>query len=146
MKMQNVQFEESVKNQLKISGLSVTTPRMNIAKILFLENKPMSIREIIRKTGKTAHFVTIYRTIDTLVKAKVLNQINIGFKNKYELSDMFRPHHHHAICEVCGQSTEIQNKKIEATLNSITEDAGLKPTRHQFELYGICSKCINEKQ
>jgi Fe2+ or Zn2+ uptake regulation protein len=130
------QFEVALKRY----GLSVTKSRKTVFQLLLTASHPMTIQEII--TGNTSsHFVSVYRTIDTLLQVGLIKQVPIGFKNRYEVSDEFKPHHHHVTCEQCGTSVAINDAAIEERMNQITQRSGMQPTKHHFEAYGICVKC-----
>jgi len=127
-------------SRLKDSGLSMTATRISIFRVLSLSKVPLTIQDIAAKIDN-AHIVSVYRSIDALHKHGLVKQVPIGFKNKFELSDDFKPHHHHATCEKCGKSVSIHSNRVEKLMNELTVNAGLTPTRHHFEAYGICEKC-----
>lgn len=138
--MQNSDIKNEFSQRLKAVSLKVTPARLEIFTILSQSNSPMTIQEIVA-SGSSAHFVSIYRSIDAMHKAGILKQIPRGFKNCFELSDEFKPHHHHVTCEICGKSKDIESKSVEEILRKLTEKAGLTPTKHHFELFGICRDC-----
>jgi Fe2+ or Zn2+ uptake regulation protein len=125
---------------LKKHGLSVTRARKEVFTLLLNAVAPMTVQEIILASDKL-HFVSVYRTIETLLSIGVVKQVPIGFKNKYEVSDAFKPHHHHVTCEKCGISIAIHNETIENLMHQVTVSSGMKPTKHHFEAYGICEYC-----
>ena len=132
----DIQFE----TMLKHTGLSMTAPRRSVFDVLKNSHSPLTIKEIVDRIPNV-HYVSVYRSIDALQKHNLIKQVPIGFKNKFELRDEFKPHHHHATCERCGKSVSIENSEIEDIMNKLTKGAGLKPTRHHFEAYGICRQC-----
>ena len=130
------QFEEAIRSQ----GLRSTEVRKELFSILSTAKAPMSTQELTKKMT-AGHFVSVYRSLNTLLKAGLIREVPYGFKNLYELGDAFKPHHHHATCEVCGKSKEIHDNRIESLMKELTREAGLKPTKHHFEMYGICQSC-----
>lgn len=139
--MQNTSQISHFEKRLRAEGLSVTKPRLAIFEVLGVAKSPLTIQEIVARVDGI-HFVSIYRSVDSLQKHGLLKQVPIGFKNKFELSDDFKPHHHHATCEKCGKSVSINNSKVEQLMKQLTVQAGLKPTHHHFEAYGICGSCV----
>lgn len=129
-----------LKRRLRAAGLSLTGPRAEVFRILRASAGPVSIQEVIEAVDGI-HFVSVYRSIDALIKAGVTIRIPIGFKNKYELSEDFKPHHHHAVCERCGGTWSVEDERAEALMRQLAAQAGLTPTRHHFELYGVCADC-----
>ena len=104
---------------------------------------PLAIQEIASRTTDV-HFVSVYRSIDALLKAGLIKQVPQGFKNRFELSDTFKPHHHHATCEFCGSSWEINSVELESLMKKLTIEVGLVPTKHHFEIDGVCANCQTE--
>lgn len=127
-------------NEMKIHNLRQTHVRKAIFDKLLISDKPISI-QTISKSIDNAHFVSIYRSVDSLLKAGIVKQVPQGFKNLFELSDIFKPHHHHATCEKCGMTTEVHDERVEKLMKELTIKSGLMPTKHHFEMYGICKKC-----
>lgn len=127
-------------SMLKSSKLRLTHVRREIFTILISAKKPLSIQQIVGKVPD-AHFVSVYRSVEAMLQAGVVKQVPQGFKNKFELSDVFKPHHHHVTCEVCGMTSEVNDRRIEILMKELTLEAGLKPTKHHFEMYGICNSC-----
>lgn len=126
--------------KLHDSGFRVTKTKSEIFDILLNSKKPLSIKEIDSRV-KASHFVSVYRSIDVMQKAQVVKLVPQGFKSLFELSDTFKPHHHHATCEKCGKTVEIRSKALEEKMKDISRESGFKPTRHHFELFGICKRC-----
>lgn len=138
MQLNNIQhLEESLKQH----SLSMTRVRKEIFSIVLESATPMTMQDIII-AAQRVHYVSVYRTIDTLLQIGVVKQVPIGFKNRYEVSDKFKPHHHHVTCERCGKSVAIHDEKIEQLMKNVTMHTGMQPTKHHFEAYGICSDCL----
>lgn len=139
--MQNDTDQQRIfKEKLSQASLKATQNRLEICQILSNADRPLTVQEIVTLSSQ-GHFVSIYRSVDSMHKAGILKQIPSGFKNCFELSDDFKPHHHHATCEICGMSRDVSDGSIEEIMKSLTKKSGLKPTKHHFELFGICTKC-----
>ncbi|MCB9821086.1 transcriptional repressor [Candidatus Nomurabacteria bacterium] len=136
----NQLLQASFEQDMRSSGLRITHVRQRLFEVLAKTNKPLSVKELVEKTDE-AHFVSIYRSIDALHKAGIIKQVPRGFKNLYELSDTYRPHHHHATCEICGKSTSTHDQKLEKLMSDLSVKAGFEPTKHTFEIFGVCNLC-----
>ncbi|MGE5309510.1 MAG: Fur family transcriptional regulator [Sphaerimonospora mesophila] len=136
-----MQNEAVFRRQLVSHNLRLTNNRLAIFRILAAADSPLLIREIITMCTDTAHFTSVYRSILSLQQAGIIREVPRGFKIYYELGEDFRPHHHHATCERCGKTTPIDDHSVERLLHSLTIKAGLAPTKHHFELFGICQQC-----
>lgn len=135
--------EAKFRERIKESGMRMSDAKLLIFKLLLVVEGPVSAQEIVQKVPNV-HYVSIYRSLDVLRKAGVVVQVPQRFKNLFELSDLFRPHHHHATCKVCGTTKEVHDDRIESLMNKLTKEAGLEPTEHHFELYGVCKSCQTE--
>ncbi len=129
----------SFEDTLKRHGMRVSKTKRAIFMILSSAQAPMSAQDIIEETNNS-HFVSVYRGLDALVKAGVVKQVPIGLTYKYELSDAFKPHHHHVVCEKCGRSVNVDDPAVEALITKITRQAGMRPTNHHVEIYGLCNR------
>ncbi len=129
------------KEKLAAHNLRLTENRQEIFRILTAADRPLLIQEIIATSTGSTHFTSIYRSIASLQAASIVREVPRGFKVYYELGEDFRPHHHHATCEKCGKTIPIDDTEVEQLLHNLTIKAGLQPTKHHFELFGICEKC-----
>lgn len=143
--MQTSETVQQFKREISAAGLRLTATRLGIFSALLASDQPLQIKDIAAEVDD-AHFVSVYRSVDALLKAGLIKQVPIRFKNYYELSDTFSPHHHHATCERCGKVQEINNKKIEQITQQLAREVSLLPTKHHFEIYGICANCQLENR
>lgn len=126
--------------KMKIAQLRNTHVRQALFDVMLESDKPLTIQSLVNQS-KGSHFVSIYRSVDAMHRANILKLVPQGFKNAFELSDTFRPHHHHATCEKCGKTVELHEPELEELMISITKKSGLTPTKHHFELFGLCEDC-----
>lgn len=138
--MQTTIDTQALSTTLHAHGMRLSDAKVQVFAILGDSPEPLTIQEVVERS-KDLHFVSIYRAIDSLLKAALITQVPIGFKNKYELSDSFKPHHHHVTCEQCGKSFSVQSEEVEKLMDQLTLKAGLQPTHHHLEAYGICTVC-----
>ncbi|MCL2451783.1 transcriptional repressor [Candidatus Saccharibacteria bacterium] len=137
MKENEWRFREEMQN----AGLRLTRNRRRIFEVLEMVDRPLTVQQIAKTLVGEVHFTSVYRSIETLTQARLLREIPRGFKNYYELGEMFRPHHHHVTCGHCGRSLAIDDPRIEKLMRELTLRAGLMPTHHNFEMFGVCRKC-----
>ena len=126
--------------QLEAAGLRRTQTRIRIFEVLAAASAPLSIQDIIACIG-SSHFVSVYRNIDRLQAAGIIKAVPQGLKYRYELSDVYKPHHHHISCTNCAAAATIDDAAIEQQINQLALNADYRLTHHHLELYGRCSKC-----
>lgn len=128
---------------LKKAGLRATTPRRALIAYLEQSKEPRGILQIAQALKRSVDMVTVYRTIETFVKAGIVREVNLrGTHPRYELND--EHDHHHIVCTDCGriedftdETHERVEKKVLARSRSFK-----KITGHSFDLYGICKTCV----
>ena len=85
---------------------------------------------------------TIYRAIDSLLKERLIQAVDIGDGEKrYET---VRPgeHHHHLICTTCLDSIHLDQCLIDAMTGNIENRHGFTVQSHVLEIFGTCNQCI----
>ena len=134
-------MEMELKEILGSHSFRITKPRLEILKVLKTCSKPVTIPEIQEKLGdSTIDQATIYRTINSFLKRKLLAEHNFNDNiNRFELV-IDRHHHHHVVCKKCGRIENIEacySGKIEKEL----QERGYRDISHSMEFFGVCEKC-----
>ena len=130
---------------LRDQGLPVTAQREAVAAVVFSSSDHLSVDEIaqeLRKGGERLGKATIYRTLDLLVRSKLVEEHDFGegFK-RYEHRLSREPVHEHLICLECGRVIEFRSSDVQRIEAEVTQRHGFLPTRHRLEIYGLCRKC-----
>lgn len=130
---------------LKENRLPVTHQREAIAQVVFSSAEHLSVEEIeggLRSSGDRIGKATIYRTLDLLVRSRLVveHDFGEGFK-RYENRLSQESVYEHLICLECGRVTEFQSWEVEDVKARITQRHGFHPTRHKLEIYGLCRPC-----
>jgi Fur family transcriptional regulator, ferric uptake regulator len=131
---------EQLEQLFQAHHLRLTSPRRSVFRTLEQAHAPLFIHDII-KSCDDCDRTSIYRTLETFIKLGIVEIIPTGWKQRYELSDLFRAHHHHLQCVRCGELISIDTPKLEASIKAIADDHGYQLTSHHIELHGICKKC-----
>ena len=131
---------------LKTRQYKLTAPRREIIRVLNDAQKPLSIQEMYQQLNeRPADLASVYRTVNLLCELGVLNKLEFHEKRyRYELSEAFSPHHHHAICRKCGAIENIFDECILQTVEErIKRQAGFHVESHILEFYGVCEECAS---
>jgi Fe2+ or Zn2+ uptake regulation protein len=91
-------------------GLRRTGPRRAVLDVLADSRTPLTVPEIhARLGGRRAHIVSVYRTLHTLVRLRLVRPTDavplaaaLRGSQRYELAEELTGHHHHLICRGCG--------------------------------------------
>lgn len=130
---------------LREQGLPVTHQREAVARVVFGSDEHLSVDEIervLRANGQRIGKATIYRTLDLLVRSKLVGEHDFGdgFK-RYEHRLSREPIHEHLICLSCGKVLEFQSPDLHRIEALVTAHHGFRPTHHKLEIYGLCREC-----
>ena len=130
---------------LKEHGLPVTHQREAIAQVVFSSAEHLSVEEIegrLRGSENRIGKATIYRTLDLLVRSRLVveHDFGEGFK-RYEHRLSSDPVHEHLICQACGRVEEFEIPEITAIEARVAREMGFRPQRHRVEIYGLCRVC-----
>jgi Fur family ferric uptake transcriptional regulator len=130
---------------LREQGLPITQQREAVAQVVFSTTGHLSVEEIeqrLRQGSERIGKATIYRTLDLLVKSKLVEEHDFGegFK-RYEHRLSRQPIHEHLICLECGSVTEFRSDEVQAVEHRVAAEYGFAPARHRLEIYGLCRDC-----
>lgn len=124
--------------------LTRTTKTKQLVTQLFHDSAtPLSLEKVYqavkKKLPKTA-YSTVYRIAQHLQQTGQLTQVDWRERGSFfEWAD--REHHHHVVCESCGQVTDLDDHTLGVELTQITKKTGYLIKNHSIELTGVCSPC-----
>jgi Fur family ferric uptake transcriptional regulator len=132
---------------LRDQGLPVTHQREAVAEVVFASDEHLSVDDIekeLRERGDRIGKATIYRTLDLLVRSRLVEEHDFGegFK-RYEHRLSNHPVHEHLICLECGTVTEFESHELYGVENRVRAEYGFTPVRRRLEIYGLCRACRN---
>jgi len=130
---------------LRDQGLPVTQQREAVAEVVFASDAHLSVEDIesaLRERDERIGKATIYRTLDLLVRSRLVEEHDFGegFK-RYEHRLSGRPIHEHMICVECGTVTEFESNELYRVENRVRSEYGFAPVRRRLEIYGLCKAC-----
>lgn len=131
---------QKVKTTLKEARASATQSRLAVFNAL-AENGPMSVGSLATTMRRDVDRATVYRTVELFEKLGIVNRIWHGFKHQVELSEIFTPHHHHALCQQCGKTIDIASPELENALTTLAKKHQFLSLSHSVELTGYCPDC-----
>ena len=133
-----------LKETLQKEGLRYTRQRQEIWNELRSSHEHRDAEEIfftLRKHGLNISRATVYRTIDVLVKNKLIDKLDIGDgRARFEYNDKYL-HHDHLVCTRCGKIVEFYDNEIENLQNKIARQNNFKLLDNSHQLFGICTEC-----
>jgi len=83
---------------------------------------------------------------------EILTRFGLAMRREFEGEPARYEHHHldehhdHLICTGCGSITEFANPQLEALQEQIAKEQGFHCLRHRHQIYGLCRKCLANRQ
>ena len=136
----------SLEQSLSSAGYRLTAARQAILQVIDQQSQPQTATDILveaQKEHRHIGLVTIYRTLNVLIKEQLLRVVHSSEGcHYYQLAS---PGHHHVVlCSRCGNSIEFSgDEDINPLIQRVEKQTGFQITDHLLQLYGICSQCAD---
>lgn len=135
---------EGFRQHLREQGLPVTHQREAVAAAVFFAGRHVSVgdvEELLVQRGEKVGKATVYRTLELLQSAGLIQEHDFGegFKRYEPLAA--RGYHEHLICLRCGRVEEFTSERFQKMSTLIAQDHGFRHHHHRWEIYGVCSEC-----
>ena len=123
---------------LRSEGLRYTAQRQAVWDEIRKSNEHRDAEDIylkLKSDGVRVSRATVYRTIDVLVKNRLVRKMDVG-----EGRSLFEPrlddkHHDHMICLETGNIIEFFDEELENLQDRIAKEYGYKVVRHVHQLF-----------
>jgi len=126
----------------RMAGLRPTPQRVAIIEVLEGQERPVTAQDLhgeFRGGGRPG-LATVYRTLKALEDTGLAETFDAGEgEQAYRLCEP--AHHHHLICERCGQVQTIPSCEVEGWASSVARRRGFSVTGHRADVYGVCERC-----
>ena len=127
---------------LQASGTRVTTARRAVLTALVKANDHVTADDLaaaVQARLPDEHRSTIYRTLESLEEAGVVDHVHLGHgRAVYHLAD---DRHQHLVCEACGDVIVVPDQLFDALRKKVRGDYGFTIRPHHFAVLGRCATC-----
>ena len=123
---------------LRSEGLRYTKQRQAVWDEIRKSDEHRDAEEIYNKlksNGVRVSRATVYRTIDVLVKNKLVRKMDVGEGRRLFEPRLDNRHHDHMICMDTGNIIEFFDEELENIQEKIAEKYGYKVIRHVHQLF-----------
>lgn len=126
---------------LREQGLPVTQQREAVAQVVFGASGHLSVDDIereLRDRGERIGKATVYRTLDLLVRSRLVEEHDFeeGFK-RYEHRLSREPVHAHLVCTETGDILEFRSPEVQRIVEEVAREHGFRPTHHKLVIFGL---------
>jgi Fe2+ or Zn2+ uptake regulation protein len=145
-------LDEEVALRLSAAGQRYTANRRRLVAALAAADRPLTMPELLDADGHRGGRQRVpqssaYRNLLVLADARVVRRVlGADDAGRYELAEDLAGHHHHLVCESCGQVSDLESTpRLERALSEASraaaESAGFEVSEHRFDLVGRCAAC-----
>ena len=101
------------------------------------------IEEALRSEGRRGVArASIYRILEELESLKLVQKLDVGQGiARYEPLDPSGDHHHHMVCDRCGDVIPFHDDELERTIRSVAGRVTFDVAEHEIVLHGACADC-----
>ncbi|GAB6138886.1 Fur family transcriptional regulator [Halanaerobaculum tunisiense] len=100
------------------------------------------IYQILKEDNSGIGLATVYRTLELFCDLNIIQQLNFDEdRRRYELEGSNQNHHHHLICEDCGQVIEFNDQILEKFEQDLEAKYDFSVIKHRIKFYGQCQEC-----
>jgi Fur family transcriptional regulator, ferric uptake regulator len=140
------QPRESLLELMRSRGLRVTGQRKVLAELLDRASEHLDVETVLlmaRRKDPSIHRATVYRTLETLKKLGLVDELDLmhvsGERHFYEV----RPSslHIHLVCIRCKTVDEPSGAFWDDLKHRVQQERGFVPEVVRIEMAGLCRRC-----
>jgi Fur family transcriptional regulator, ferric uptake regulator len=130
---------------LERDGYRMSGPRSAVVETLATLGCSVTAKEIadrLRERGEDVGVASIYRTLDLLDRLRLARRVDAAEGvARYEPIDPSGQHHHHLVCERCGEVTAFEDRDLEHAIEELSRRVDYVVDAHDVTLRGECPAC-----
>jgi Fur family transcriptional regulator, ferric uptake regulator len=141
---------ERAEGELRRAGHRASMPRSAVLELLGRQRCVLSADEIaqeLRSAGRPVGVATVYRTLELLESLKLVQRLDVGGgAARYEPAlPGGEQHHHHLVCDRCGQVTPFEDAALERAIERLAGRVDYRVGEHDVILRGTCPRCVSPR-
>jgi Fur family ferric uptake transcriptional regulator len=130
---------------LERDGYRLSAPRSAVVECLADLGCSVTAKEIgdcLRERGEDIGVASIYRTLDLLHSLRLARRVDAAEGvARYEPVDPSGDHHHHIVCESCGEVSSFEDGELERAIERLSDRVDFAIAAHDVILRGKCPGC-----
>jgi Fur family transcriptional regulator, ferric uptake regulator len=131
--------------QLAGSGRKWGAARLAVVDVLAAHGCCLSARDIeeeLQARGARTGLASVYRALELLHQLGLVQRLDMGDGTaRYEPAGPGGEHHHHVICDSCGQVSPFADESLEQAIHALAERVNHVIDTHDVVLRGECAEC-----
>ena len=133
------------RDTLERDGYRLSTPRAAVVETLATLGCSVTAKEIadhLHGRGQDVGVASIYRTLELLDKLRLTRRVDAAEGiARYEPVGPSGEHHHHIVCESCGEVSAFEDSGLERAIERLASRADYVINAHDVTLRGECPAC-----
>ena len=103
----------------------------------------VEIEETMRKGGQRGVArASVYRILEELEELRLVTRVEVGQGlARFEANRGEGHHHHHMVCDRCGEVLPFEDPDLERSIKRLTERVPFSVMEHEVVLHGSCADC-----
>jgi Fur family ferric uptake transcriptional regulator len=138
-------WREHAEATLRSTGHRAGSGRRAVIEVLARHGCLVTANDILdelRRDDRRVGFATVYRALETLDDLGLVRRVDAGTGSAaYEPIGPTGEHHHHVVCDSCGEVTAFSDEVLEATIDRLSRRLDRDIESHEVVLHGSCSEC-----
>ena len=126
-------------------GYRLSAPRSAVVTTLADLGCSVTAKEIADRLGERGEEVgvaSIYRTLELLDRLHLTRRVDAAEGvARYEPVDPSGEHHHHLVCESCGEVSAFEDLELERAIERLAGRVDYSVVAHDVTLRGECPAC-----
>jgi Fur family ferric uptake transcriptional regulator len=131
--------------RLERDGYRLSAPRSAVVETLAALGCSVTAKEIadrLRNRDADVGVASIYRTLELLDRLGLARRVDAAEGiARYEPIDPSGEHHHHLVCERCGEVTAFEDGELERAIERLSDRLEYAIDAHDVTLRGECPGC-----
>ena len=136
---------ERLAKELRKQGFRVTPQRAVILETIAHMDGHRTAQEVYHAAGERLpglNLATIYRTLETLHAASLVDLFDTGGVTRFSLRDPEHPHGH-LVCHRCGKTLTLDPANAASLAGKIRRETGFEIALDHLTLVGLCEDCAS---
>ena len=125
-------------------GLKHSQKRERVVQTFLKTERHVSAEDLlslVKKEQPNIGYTTVYRTLKLIVSSGLGEMVDFDDGVRRYERKLGREYHAHFICTKCGTNFEVFDEKIRQLSARLAELKSFQPTKHRFEIFGVCDNC-----
>jgi Fur family ferric uptake transcriptional regulator len=131
--------------ELEREGYRLSAPRSAVVETLADLRCSVTAKEIgdrLHDRGQDIGVASIYRTLELLDKLRLTRRVDAAEGvARYEPIDPSGDHHHHIVCDTCGEVAAFEDSDLERAIERLAGRVDYSIDAHDVTLRGECPAC-----